>query len=83
MAAVLNEQRRDRIPPAGLRILQAIETECVKVEGTAEDFLQQNILRKVFNASSTVVRCSPQHAARCGHSTVHQCLAVDRSSLTL
>lgn len=56
MAAVLKEQRRDRVPPSGLRILKAIETECVKVETTASTFLRRHMVIKMFNASSTVVR---------------------------
>lgn len=61
MVAVVNEQRRDRISSAGLRILQAIETECVKVRDTSERFQRKSKLYKVVFASfaSIVVRCRP------------------------
>lgn len=46
MLLVLGEQRRDRISPAGLRILQAIESECMKVKDTSEKFQQKSKLHK-------------------------------------
>lgn len=57
LAKVLKEQRRVRIPPAGLHVLQAIEKETQKIHTTVSNFQQSNRVMKPIQASSTVVRC--------------------------
>lgn len=75
MAAVLGEQKRTLVTPAGLRILAAIEAECGAVKDTLSTFMRRRLVIKVVQASSTAVRpcnstpcaCSAAHATRTTH----------------
>lgn len=63
MVLVLKEQNHDRVPPSGLRILQSVEKECVKVQSAVSKYLRRHVVIKMTYIRSTVVRIPPYACA--------------------
>ena len=80
MQNVLKEQRREGVPPSGLRILLAIEGECTRLESAATNFLQRHIVIRLCTIESTVVRRPSFPRSRCFIGVLYLCLPMHMHS---